>query len=311
MGWPVPADVGWVEVAVAFPLVLVADDDPVMLAIVRAWLQESGYEVAVADSGEAALAVAEERNPDLLLVDVSMPGLDGFEVCRALVAAVAVPPPVIFLTAHGDTDARVAGLEAGAVDYVVKPVVRAELVARVRAALRTKAVRDDLIRHATLDSLTGLLNRRELDARTRVAIAHAVRYGRDLSCAMIDIDHFKSINDGYGHAVGDAVLRGAAERILEACRASDTVGRYGGEEFVLLLPEARAENAAALAGRLCVAFSEQPFTVEEHSLRVTVSIGVAPWEASLGKPATLYAAADRALYVAKDHGRNRIEVIRH
>jgi diguanylate cyclase (GGDEF)-like protein len=292
-----------------FPLVLVADDDPVMRAVVHAWLTQAEYEVILAEDGDAALALAIEHDPDLLLIDVSMPGLDGFEVCRALLKAVPTPPPVIFLTAHGDTQSRVAGLDAGAVDYVVKPLVCDELVARVRAALRTKAVRDDLIKHAGLDPLTGVLNRRELDARARVAIAHAERYDRALTCAMLDIDHFKAINDRYGHAAGDAVLREAATRISESCRASDTIGRYGGEEFVVLLPETRVEDAAVLAERLRCRFDDHGLTFEGTTVHVTVSIGVAPWEPGVTVPASLYSAADRALYTAKDLGRNRIELV--
>jgi diguanylate cyclase (GGDEF)-like protein len=289
--------------------VLVADDDPVMRAVVREWLARADYEVIVAEDGDAALALAVEHDPDLLLIDVSMPGRDGFEVCRALVEAVPTPPPVIFFTAHGDTRSRVAGLDAGAVDYIVKPLVCDELVARVRAALRTKAVRDDLIKHAGLDPLTGVLNRRELDARARVAIAHAERYDRALTCAMLDIDHFKAINDRYGHAAGDAVLREAATRISESCRASDTIGRYGGEEFVVLLPETRVEDAAVLAERLRCRFDDHGFTFEGATVHVTVSIGVAPWEPGVTVPASLYSAADRALYTAKDLGRNRIELV--
>jgi diguanylate cyclase (GGDEF)-like protein len=289
--------------------VLVADDDPVMRAVVAAWLERAEYEVIVAEDGETAFALVLERDPDVVLMDVSMPGRDGFEVCRALAHAVQAPPPLIFLTAHGDTQSRVAGLDAGAVDYIVKPLVRDELVARVRAALRSKMVRDDLIKNAGLDPLTGLLNRRELDARTAVAIAHADRYGRELSCAMIDIDHFKAVNDRHGHTVGDAVLRETAIRIGDSCRLSDTIGRYGGEEFVLLLPETSAEDAAVLADRLRRQCADHPVTCENTTIDVTLSIGLAAWEPGMTVPASLYSAADRALYLAKDHGRNRVETL--
>jgi two-component system, cell cycle response regulator len=295
--------------AATCPLVLIADDDAVTRAIVHAWLADSGYDVIVATDGDAALALAAEKEPDLLLIDVSMPGLDGFEVCRALQRATPIAPPVIFLTAHTDTRARVTGLDAGAVDYVVKPLNRDELVARVRAALRTKAVRDDLMNHATRDALTGLPNRRDLDARTVAAIAQAQRYDRPLLCAMVDIDHFKQVNDRYGHAAGDEVLHEAANRLRETCRTPDTIGRYGGEEFVALLPETTAEQAAAVGDRLRRTFCHSPFKIAAVNLHVTASVGVATWLPSMIVPASLYAAADGALYQAKQGGRNRAELV--
>ncbi len=291
------------------PLVLIADDDAVTRAVVEAWLVRAGYGVIAAADGNAALALTLEMEPDLLVLDVSMPGLDGLEVCRALPGATPVPPPVIFLTGHSGTDALVTGLDAGAVDYIVKPLDRDVLVARVRSALRSKALRDDLIRHATRDALTGLLNRRELDARTAAAIAHAGRYDRPLSCAMVDVDHFKAVNDRYGHAAGDAVLCEAATRLRETCRETDTVGRYGGEEFVVLLPETSAEEAMVAANRVRSAFHDAPFTAGGVDLHLTASIGVATWAPSMSVPASLYSAADRALYQAKEAGRNRAELL--
>src|SRR3954463_9234386 len=177
------------------PLVLVADDDGVTRAMVTAWLNRSGYDVLAARDGDEALDVATRGMPDLLLVDVTMPGIDGYDVCRAVQTSSPVPPPVIFLTAHAQTNARVAGLDAGAVDYIVKPFANDELVARVRAALRTKAVRDTYVERAARDGLTGLFNRSELDVRAARAVALAIRHRRPLSCLLIDIDNFKKIND--------------------------------------------------------------------------------------------------------------------
>jgi len=280
-----------------------------MRAVVEAWLVGAGYEVIVAVDGHGALALALEKEPDLVVLDVSMPGLDGLEVCRLLHRATPVPPPVIFLTGHSGTDALVTGLDAGAVDYIVKPLDRDVLVARVRAALRSKALRDDLVTHATRDALTGLLNRRELDARTAAAIAHAQRYDRALSCAMVDVDHFKAVNDRYGHAVGDAVLCEAATRLRETCRETDTIGRYGGEEFIVLFPEATTEDAMVAAERIRRAFCDVALTAGGVDLLLTASIGVATWAPSMTVPASLYSAADRALYQAKERGRNRAELL--
>ena len=289
-------------------LVLVADDDGVTRAMVSSWLTKAGFDVVATADGDEALRVARQRDPDLLLVDVTMPGRDGYEVCREIQDESATPPPVIFLTAHSQTNARVAGLDAGAVDYIVKPFANEELVARVRAALRTKAVRDGLVDRASRDGLTGLFNRRELDARADQAVALAVRYRRPLSCLLADIDHFKSINDTHGHAGGDAVLREVAKRIRSTVRISDIVGRYGGEEFVVLLPECGSDQAVAAANNLRETLAVSPIDVGELSVGVRVSIGVAAWDDSMHNRSDLYAAADRALYRAKERGRDRTEL---
>ena len=289
-------------------LVLVADDDRVTRAMVESWLVGAGYEVIVAADGDEALRLAHEHDPDLLLVDVTMPGRDGYDVCRAIQAGSATPPPVIFLTAHGQTDARVAGLDAGAVDYIVKPFADEELVARVRAALRTKAVHDGLAERASRDGLTGVFNRHELDARAAEGVALARRHARPFSCLLLDIDHFKSVNDTHGHAAGDAVLREAARRIEDNSRVSDVVGRYGGEEFVVLLPETDAEGARAAAEILREVLSSTAIAAGAVSISIRASIGVAAWDETMATAASLFAAADGALYRAKALGRDRTEL---
>lgn len=294
--------------APAPPLVLVADDDGVTRAMVGSWLARSGYEVVVARDGEEALRLARERRPDLLLVDVTMPAMDGYDVCRAVQADGGTPPPVIFLTAHGKAAARVTGLDAGAVDYIVKPFDQAELIARVRAALRTKAVRDGLVEQAARDGLTGLLNRRELDLRAQEAFALARRHGRELSCLMLDIDHFKQVNDVHGHAAGDAVLREVARQLGAVCRAADVVARYGGEEFVVLLPETPARAAVATADKLRSVLSARRFDADGAGIPIRASIGVASLTKEMGTYESLYAAADEALYRAKQLGRDRSEL---
>jgi len=275
--------------------------------MVGAWLRSSGYEVITASNGDEALEAAMAERPDLLLVDVTMPGRDGYAVCRAVQEASAVPPPVIFLTAHTHTTARVTGLDAGAVDYIVKPFAQAELTARVRAALRTKAVRDGFIEQATRDALTGLLNRREIDTQAESAIKLADRHGRAVSFLVVDLDHFKQINDRYGHAAGDEVLREAARRITTACRGSDVAGRYGGEEFLLVLPETEASEAITTGDKLRRVLSERPIEFDGVEIAVTASVGVAEWIVGMTS-ASLFAAADEALYDAKRLGRNRTEL---
>jgi diguanylate cyclase (GGDEF)-like protein len=275
--------------------------------MVSAWLDRSGYRVISARDGDEALVVATEQLPDLMLVDVTMPGLDGYDVCRAVQTASAIPPPVIFLTALEQATARVTGLEAGAVDYIVKPFAQAELIARVRAALRTKAVRDGFIEQATRDALTGLYNRREMDAQVDAAVKLAERHGRPLAVLMADIDHFKQVNDRYSHAAGDEVIREVARRISAVCRGSDVIGRYGGEEFILILPEASIQDAVTAGDKLRRVLTERPVTFESLGIPVTMSIGAAAWEAPMTK-SSLLAAADEALYRAKALGRNRTEL---
>lgn len=289
------------------PLVLIADDDRVTRAIVSSWLSSAGFTVLTAHDGGEALKLAAQEQPDLLLVDVTMPGTDGYDVCRSIQVASTAPPPVIFLTAHTTTRARVAGLDAGAVDYIVKPFEAAELLARVRAALRTKAARDGLAERATRDGLTGLLNRAETDLRAEAAVQLAERHKRPLSCLLVDIDNFKAINDGYGHAAGDAVIREVSHRIQTACRLSDITGRYGGEEFILLLPETRESDALTTGDKIRRVVSEHAVPVGRLELFITASVGVAQWSPTMDR-AALYSAADQALYKAKENGRNRTEV---
>jgi two-component system cell cycle response regulator len=292
----------------ALPLVMVADDDDLTRAMLGSWLLGSGFGVVEARDGEEALRLAGQRAPDLLLVDLIMPGLDGYEVCRAIQADGKAPPPVIFITAHDETGRRDTGLDAGAVDFIVKPFEQEELIARVRGALRTKTVRDGLANQAAHDSLTGLLNRRELDARADEVVALAQRHGRPLSCLLLDLDHFKEVNDVHGHAAGDQVLRETGRRLATACRISDVVARYGGEEFVLLLPETPLEAAVVLADKLRSALSGTPFGAGDPPITMRASIGVATLTAAMPAPSSLLAAADKALYRAKELGRDRTEL---
>ncbi len=292
----------------ALPLVLVADDDGLTRAVLSSWLVESGYGVIEARDGEEALHLTGERAPDLLLVDVLMPGLDGYEVCRAVQAGGDAPPPVILITTLSDTAAHVTGLDAGAVDFIVKPLRQEEVMARVRAALRTKVERDGLADQAAHDALTGLLNRRELDSRAAQAVALAQRYDRPLSCILLDLDHFKVVNDVHGHAAGDQVLRETGRRLADTCRDSDVVARYGGEEFILLLPETSPGAAVVLADKLRWALAEEPFEAGDTLISVRASVGVAALTAMMETPSRLLAAADQALYRAKGLGRDRTEL---
>jgi two-component system cell cycle response regulator len=288
------------------PLILVVDDDPAVRALVAVRLEQAGYETAQAAGGEEALRLATERDPDVIVLDVSMRGLDGYAVCRRLQERATSAPPVIFLTGRAHTNARIEGLDSGAVDYVVKPFDAAELVARVRVALRTKAKTEALAAMASTDGLTGLPNRRRLDERCAEAVAVADRYGRSLACLMIDVDHFKRINDTYGHGAGDAVLRETARRLRSLCRSADFVGRYGGEEFTVIMPETDLDGAVAAGERILATLAEQSVQPTGSEIWITASVGVAVWRAGMESPEDLYTLADRALYSAKRLGRNRV-----
>jgi diguanylate cyclase (GGDEF)-like protein len=294
--------------------ILIADDDPDILMLLRMVLGREGYEIIAASDGLEALRLAREYAPDLCLLDVSMPGADGYTVCRELQALGPSAPPVIFLTAHAHMNARVSGLDAGAVDYVTKPFAREELRARVRAALRTKTAKDALAAEAATDALTGLLNRSGLEATSTELVALAQRGERPLSCLMVDLDHFKQINDTKGHAAGDAVLAEVASRFASSVRKSDVLIRYGGEEFLLLLPDTDTIGAVTMAARLRESLESRPVVYRadprDDALEISVraSIGISVWRDIYEDAAGMIAAADAALYRAKALGRNRVEM---
>ena len=289
-------------------LILIGEDEPDNQVILQTVVESFvGARAEVAADGLAVLASVERERPRMILLDLMMPGLDGFAVCREIQRRHQLPPPVIFVTAHDNTFSRVKGLDAGAVDYLTKPFEAAELLARVRSALRTNALRNRLAAEAATDPLTGLLNRRQLDQRLAETVALAHRHSRPVSALMIDLDHFKRVNDSYGHASGDQVLCDVATRIRESCRISDVVARYGGEEFVVVLPETDVNGAVSAAEKIRWIVSSRPIQLERGGrIRVTASVGAAELERETGTPGQLLADADAALYDAKHAGRDRI-----
>jgi two-component system, cell cycle response regulator len=301
--------------------ILVADDDPDTLSLIERHLKREAYEVVTARDGREALEAALGSSPDVMILDVMMPGLDGLEVCRILKESPTMRDiPVIFLSALDETDVKISGLSLGANDYVSKPYKTEELIARVGVALRLKHERDRLrltVEEAQrraraaqemsmTDALTNLLNRYGLQRALTRERAEARRYARPLSCLMIDVDDFKAINDTHGHAAGDAALIEIGRILTEAIRGSDVVCRYGGDEFTVLMPETNLEGAVALAEKIRDAASAQLFGDSERNFKLTVSIGAA----ELGETESgndMLARADEALYRAKESGRNRVE----
>jgi diguanylate cyclase (GGDEF)-like protein len=303
------------------PIILVADDEPVNLALIRRRLEWEHYRVETAEDGGQAVEAARRVLPDLIILDVMMPVMDGLEACRLLKGDPATRDiPVIFLSALDDTDTKVRGLGLGANDYVSKPFRVEELLARVSVAIRLKLERDRLRQRAEelrrsaeaasemsmTDALTGLLNRYGLHRALQRELAEARRYDRPLSCLLIDIDFFKTVNDTYGHVAGDTALAQTARVITESVRGSDVVCRYGGEEFLVLAPETGHEGALSLAEKIRQAFSSRLFGDAGRVFPLTLSAGVAqlaPDESGND----MIARADEALYHAKQTGRDRVE----
>ncbi len=312
--------------------ILVVDDELEHLNALCELLQGGGYQVLRTSRPERALAIAESQRPDLVITDWDMPGLSGIELIRQLKAQPATRDiPVIMCTGSMTSAAHLeTALDAGAVDYVRKPVEPIELRARTRSMLQLaasvrqlKANEQELARQnellnlqkqelhiaATTDRLTGLHNRAYLMDQLGREFANSQRLGHPLSCLLLDMDHFKSVNDRHGHLVGDAVLRHTAQLLSRQLRRGDVLARYGGEEFVLLLPGTPAARAAALAESLRASVAQAPWVQGDLSLPLTISIGVADNRAGpCADETALLRQADEALYAAKRQGRNRVVV---
>ena len=302
--------------------ILVVDDHEDNIELLRARLEARGYEVYGANDGQAALEQVEHVCPDLILLDVMMPKMDGMEVVRRLKTNKNLPfIPVIMQTALDSTENKVEGLDAGADDYITKPINFAELEARVNSLLRIKALQSDLaarekelselndrLRQISLtDGLTQVENRRSLEERLNEMWQHSVRLHEPIALVMCDIDWFKSVNDNHGHQAGDSVLKEFAQLLKAEAREIDRVGRYGGEEFLLILPGTVLDAAVTFAERLREKVEHHTFTYAGGEICRTMSCGVA------GSPhprvkdqEALLKASDDALYVAKETGRNRV-----
>ncbi len=290
--------------------VLVIDDSIDIHRLLGARLKDEDIKLLSAMNGEEGIEAVKRLKPDLILLDVMMPGMGGFEACRRLKSdSETASVPIVFLTGAADSLNKVEGLDLGAVDYIVKPFDVAELRARVRAALRTVRYQKLLEQKAQIDGLTGLWNRAYFERRLEEILAACARYDRQTCLVMIDIDHFKEVNDTYGHPFGDRVLEYAAETMRAATRLSDVPCRYGGEEFVIILPETDASSSLAFAERLRKQLAEHVWRKKDKTFAVTASFGAACNVDENGvrlTPKQLVDAADEALYRAKRGGRNRV-----
>jgi diguanylate cyclase (GGDEF)-like protein len=292
--------------------VLIVDDSPVNLQILADALR-SDYQVKVATNGIDALRIAErESRPDLVLLDVMMPEIDGFEVCRRLKANPRTQNiPVIFVTAKSDEIDEELGLNLGAIDYITKPFSIPITKARIRNHLRLKRQADLLEFTSMVDALTGIPNRRRFDEVSEAECRRAERESTPLSFLMVDIDHFKEYNDHYGHGAGDVCLQAVANALAHGVsRPTDLVARYGGEEFVVILPDTDMKAAQMIAERLRKSVQEMAlrhdFSGADHI--VTVSIGGATKGNNIkaASASLLMEEADRLLYHAKEAGRNKV-----
>jgi diguanylate cyclase (GGDEF)-like protein len=297
---------------------LIAEDNPGFRLAVERLLKKWGYDVVTAPNGlEAWEILRKDDPPRLAILDWMMPALDGVEVCRRVREQNREPYIyILLLTAKDTAEELIEGMEAGADEYLRKPVNTQELRVRLRAGRRIIDLQEELVRarellrkQATRDSLTELLNRGAMFEVLARELKRAERESNTLALLMTDLDHFKQVNDRFGHAAGDAVLREAARRMSACVRPYDAPCRYGGEEFVIIMPGCDLANATERAQHICAAIAGTPIHVPEGLLNLTCSIGVTATSGPAGFDSNaLLREADEALYIAKSKGRNRLEV---
>lgn len=295
---------------------LVADDDRIERRVLAETLEGNGYHVETCDDGQAAVERVGQGGIDLVLLDVLMPRLSGLEACRLLKAMTTESfLPVLLVTVKTDTASRVEGLKLGADDYVCKPFEEAELVARVEAMLRIKRLHDQVVeartrleRLSVYDELTGLHNYRYLSSRLGEEFKRAERYHDPLACVIVDIDHLTQINEQGGRGVGDSVIRGVADVVRRTLREVDVVARFGGDEFLAVLPSTHFAGSVTAAERIWRGVAERQFLGDlDRGVSVSVSVGVALYPSrDVKTKESLLRAADTAILQAKRDGGNRI-----
>ena len=298
--------------------VLIAEDDPVSCHLLKSFLVKWDYDVAVVTDGMAALRILEgDDTPRLAVLDWMMPGMEGVQICQRIRERKDRPYVyVLLLSARSEKRDLLRGLELGADDYLTKPFDSEELRARLLVGERILNLQDDLIAareelrfRATHDLLTGISNRGTVMDALRNELSRQLREQKSFGVILVDIDHFKNVNDTYGHLCGDEVLQAVARRMRECMRPYDTVGRYGGEEFLIIASAADARGTLALAERIRHVLESKPVVTQAGEVRITASLGAAmSTDARGADPQTLLRLADKALYRAKDQGRNRAEL---
>lgn len=303
--------------------ILLVEDDKLQAQVTKCYLESNGYNVLWVDKGKDAIKYAKTEPVDLILLDIILPDLDGNEVTRWLKLNEDTKGiPIIVLTVKGSLNEKVTGFEAGANDYLTKPFNEIELNARIYSCMRTKALQDELREKnrqlervltkveilAITDPLTELYNRRYFELMLEKEFNRTKRYQSPTSCLMIDIDFFKSINDEYGHRVGDIVIKEVASVIKNCIRDSDTLARWGGEEYIVLLPETTKENAYTIATRINKAIATHKFSNIHKQLTVSIG-GTSIPDPEIDTAEKIIYKADIALYEAKGKGRNTVEML--
>jgi len=291
-------------------IILIVDDVPENLGVLSNYLDELGFVVRVARNGERALSIAQRHPPDLVLMDVQMPGMDGYEACARLKQDERTRAiPVIFVSARDAVEDTIRGFDVGGADFIRKPFHLKELFVRVRTHLELKKLRDMLEMEARTDAVTGITNRAGFDQALKRHWQEAQNAGASLGLVMIDIDHFKAFNDHYGHVMGDLCLRRVASVMSQAVGEAGLVARYGGEEFACLLPGATNAEALTTARAIHagVAAMELDHGGHPEATHVSISAGSAAVVPRNGdSPKALVEQADKQLYAAKDSGRDRV-----
>jgi len=295
--------------------VLVVDDNELIRRLATTLLSKKHYTVTTARNGTHALLAVDAFKPDVILLDVMMPEMDGFECCRRLKQDEATRDiPVVMVSSNTDSFDKIKGLETGAADYVTKPFDYGELLARVATQVKMKHLLDELENKNTRleemvkkDSLTNLYNHRHFHESMNIAFDECMQRSAPLSCIVCDIDHFKKINDTYGHQAGDSILQSLALLFLSRIRTGDVASRYGGEEFAFILPDTGISEAAVLAEKIRHDVACASFDVADTDISITISMGVAAVPAGPVTTHTeLIRLADDALYTAKQTGRNKV-----
>ncbi len=286
--------------------ILIVDDESLIRKMMCALLKEFG-EIELASSGAEALQMAQEDNPDLIILDVQMPDMDGYEVCTRLKENEKTAHiPVVFLTANSSNEDEERGLIIGAVDFIRKPISAQIVCTRVANILNLQAATRKLELLASTDSLTGAFNRRQFIELGNNELLRSKRYEHPFTVLMLDIDHFKAVNDTHGHGIGDEALKTTVRVIQDNLRGEDTLGRLGGEEFAVLLPETAIGSATLLAERIRKAIGKIVIKTPLQPLKFTMSIGLAEGENTDKSIEDVLKRADYRLYQAKKQGRNQV-----
>lgn len=291
------------------PRILIVEDDLDIQNFIQIGLKTRGYDTLTAGTGEESVFLASQHNPDLILMDIVLPGISGLDACWQIKHMVSSFIPIILVTVKGDIETKVNGTEHGADDFLTKPFILEELYSKVRAMLRIKERHDQLEKSCVTDALTQVYNRRYFDVRLQEECDRSRRTQKPFTTIMLDLDHFKKVNDTHGHPAGDAALQHFVHLVKSLIRKTDILIRYGGEEFVLMLPETPLSAGQQMAEIIRSTVEANPMKWSKKLIKLTCSMGVSSFPNSFNhQPQHLLQSMDEAVYRAKQQGRNRIHV---